>query len=560
MRYKRVWDAWVLAALVFLIGILNIVSSISPSLPARLHILEDVLPLIMVQGSRHIVVLTGLLLVLTSRGILRRKRMAWWAAFVMISASVVLQLLKGLDYEEAAISAMVLAVMIALFPRFQAKSDAPTVRQALRMFVVIIVFDILYGVLGFSLLFKNFRLSPEFMVYLRETLTVMFTSRVDVAIPTTRHARWFLSSLWFLWEAGLVLFMFMLLKPVIYRSGQWGREREKAATIASLYGRSSLVYFTLWEDKLFYFNSRETAYIAYRQVGDVAVALGDPVGPKEDLPETIAGFIDFCFTNGWQPAFYQVLPENLHVYRDLGMRCLHIGDEAIVDLKTFDMAGKRYKALRNNMHRMEKEGYSAVWHKPPLGEDLIWRLRQVSNDWLKYQGGDEKAFSLGWFEPRMIRHTEVITVEDASGRIYAFANHIPMYTLSQASPDLMRYAREAPTGTMDYLFVKSMLHYKEEGLNGYNLGLAPLAHVGREESSPLTEKAVRLLYNNFYNFKGLYRFKAKYHPHWEPRFLIYPNLVALPRIALAVVRAGNPTGFAKFWRWLVVRLGQKKGW
>ncbi|MEI3163115.1 MAG: phosphatidylglycerol lysyltransferase domain-containing protein [Lachnospirales bacterium] len=56
--------------------------------------------------------------------------------------------------------------------------------------------------------------------------------------------------------------------------------------------------------------------------------------------------------------------------------------------------------------------------------------------------------------------------------------------------DLMRYhLRTAPNGIMDYLFVKLLLHFKEEGVLFFDLGMAPLSNVGTEKHSFLTGKS-----------------------------------------------------------------------
>lgn len=552
MFKNKPWDTWLLSVLVFTIGVINLVSAISPALPERISILREVLPLLLIHGSRHIVVLVGFLLILLARGILRRKKMAWNLAFILVLLSIVLHVMKGLDMEEATLAFLVIYVMILLRPRFKAGSDIPTIKNAFILLGIVVLANLLYGMGGFLYLGIREGIHLSLAAAFRETWQVMF-SITSADSPFVHHMRFFQTSLWFTWEAGLIIFIIMLFQPVVYRHTGWLHGYLRARDLAEAYGRSSLVYFTLWQDKSYFFNESQTVYIAYAQISDVAVALGDPVGPDALIESTIKEFLNFCYINSWYPAFYQVLPDHLSIYRKLGLHTLHIGDEAIVDLQSFTMDGKKFKHLRNNSHRFAREGYCTVWYAPPLSDNLLISLQKVSDNWLVHQGGDEKAFSLGWFDANMIMQTSVLTVEDESGQVLAFANFVPMYQLDQASPDLMRYTQEAPAGIMDYLFVESMLHFKNQGLGGYNLGLAPLAHVGEEENSSVTEKAINLFYNNFYNFKGLHNFKLKFNPRWEPRFLIYPNLAALPKINLAIVKADNPGGLAKFWRWALIR-------
>lgn len=545
-----------LAVLTFLVGILNIVSAIQPALPQRIHLLKGILPLLLIHGSRHLVVLAGFLLALIARGISRRKKVAWWSAFILMLVSVVFNMFKGLDYEEALAILAVMSLFILLFPHFKAGSDIPTIKRAFQLLAAVILFNIMYGVAGFYFFHQSLGIEPSLHNYLAGTLREMFSLYYTVH-PQTGTARRFINSLWIMWEAGLLLFLLLLLRPVIYRRTTRQHDLERAENIARAHGKSSLVYFTLWDDKYYFFNGGGTCYIAYRQEGDVAVALGDPVGAPEDVQETILQFVEFCENNGWYPAFYQVLPDNLTLYKRAGLRNLPIGDEAVVDLRGFDMSGKRWKHLRNNMNKLARLGLEAVWRHPPLDNDIIHELKQVSDDWLYYQGGEEKAFSLGWFDPERLKNDLVVTVENEAGKILAFANFIPMYTLPQASPDMMRFSRQAPNGIMDFLFINSLLYFKEAGLTGFNLGLAPLAHVGKEESSSVAERAVRYLYENFYNFKGLYEFKSKYYPRWEPRYLIYPHLIVLPKVVLAVVKAGNPSGLNKFWRWWLIKINKR---
>jgi phosphatidylglycerol lysyltransferase len=63
--------------------------------------------------------------------------------------------------------------------------------------------------------------------------------------------------------------------------------------------------------------------------------------------------------------------------------------------------------------------------------------------------------------------------------------------------------------------------------------------VGEHSDDLAVERALHYIYehvNRFYNFKGLHAFKDKFHPRWEPRYLIYPGPAALPAVAAALVR------------------------
>lgn len=488
------------------------------------------------------------MLFLIARGIFKQQLTAWWVTFILILSSSALHIFKGLDFDEAAVSVLIVGLMLVFYPRFRARSDIPTVLNAFRMLGLVVAINIIYGVTGFYFLQHKLGFSGQHFFYLRETLAVMFGNAALPFLHLHHQARLFLDSLWMMWEIGLFIFVIMLLKPVIYRHSTWHSDHQKAGKIAESFGRSALVYFTLWEDKLYFFNRSKTAYIAFAQAGDVVVALGDPVGPAEDIKNCIAEFIEFCTLNSWQYAFYQVRPDHLDSYKQLGLSYLDIGDEAIVNLPEFDMVGSKFKYLRYIQRHFTREGYKSVWHEPPLDDNLLAKLKQISDEWLACKGGEETAFSLGWFDMKMIRQNQVVTIENNEGDILAFANFIPMYCLPYATIDMMRHSRQVPGGIMDFLFVESMLHFRDQGKQGFSMGLAPLSHAGQEEFSNVADKTVHLIYKNFYSFKGLYEFKCKYGPGWEPRYLVFSNPIALPAIIVAMIKLGDPRSLIKLWR------------
>ena len=81
--------------------------------------------------------------------------------------------------------------------------------------------------------------------------------------------------------------------------------------------------------------------------GGSLIAMGDPVGPPEVARALIWRFREEADRLGLRPVFYQVRAENLPGYIDIGLTALKLGEEALVDLKTFDLAsnGKEMKAL-----------------------------------------------------------------------------------------------------------------------------------------------------------------------------------------------------------------------
>ena len=230
----------------------------------------------------------------------------------------------------------------------------------------------------------------------------------------------------------------MLLRPVLLQTGGTDSERERALDIIKQHGHSSLAHFCLLPDKSYYFSPSGKTVIAYVPKGRGAIALGDPIGASEDLKDAILGYKEFCDRNDWYPAFYQTLPDNLDLYKALGFKAVKIGEEGIIDLKIFTTQGKPGRNIRNALNRFTKLGYEVKYYQPPIQDELLDKLKVISDRWLNQMQGSEKQFSLGWFDYDYLRSCEIATVEDSQGEIIAFANIIPEYRLNKITIDLMR--------------------------------------------------------------------------------------------------------------------------
>jgi len=173
-------------------------------------------------------------------------------------------------------------------------------------------------------------------------------------------------------------------------------------------------------------------------------------------------------------------------------------------------------------------------------------LREVSDAWLAMMHGREKRFTLGWFDDAYIRSGPVMAIHTPENTISAFANIVTEYQRNELTIDLMRRRAEIENGTMDFLFISLLEWAKVQGYASFNLGFSPLSGVGEAVNDPLFERALHFIYehiNQFYNFKGLHEFKAKYHPCWEPRYFIFENPAGLLAAATALTRASSGDDF-----------------
>jgi phosphatidylglycerol lysyltransferase len=332
--------------------------------------------------------------------------------------------------------------------------------------------------------------------------------------------------------------------PTMDRPRPAPEDRARAAALVARYGRAPLDYFKTSPDKSYYLSASGDSVIAYRVAWSVAVALGDPVGPAGEREALIGSFLGFCADNGWATAFHQVLPDLLPVYQARGLHVLKIGEVALVDLDRFAARTSRRRSFHRPRLRLAARGYRVAIERPPHPASVLDEAEEVSRQWLSLPGRRERGFALGRFDRGYLALHPLGVVRDRAGRLVAFVNQVPGVVPRLATVDLMRHRRDAPGGVMDYLFGELMLLLHRQGYRRFSLGLAPLAGVGTGRGRSLEEWAVHQIYEHggaVFSFKGLWRYKAKFDPVWEERFLAYENgQRGLVRTALALARITRP--------------------
>jgi phosphatidylglycerol lysyltransferase len=527
-------------------GLVNVFSVIGPALPNRASVVRGLFPLEFIHLSRFSTLLIGFALIISSINIYKGKKRAFQLVFLLTLLSIVFHLTKGLDYEEAIVSGVLLALLLLTRKRFAVRSSIPDVRAAINRLAVAFMAALLYGIAGFWLLDRR-EFGIDFTIGDSVHRTLLFLSLVGdpQVVPRTGYARWFVDSMYLMTGTAIVYSLFAVFRPVVYRYRTLPQERKLVESLTRSHGRSSLDYFKYWPDKTFFLSPTQQCYIAFKVGAGHAMVLGDPVGPEAEIEPTIRSFVDFCRENDWRVAFHQTLPDFLPIYRSLGFRKLKIGDDAIVVLSEFSLEGRKFKKLRHNINQLEKEGFRLLHYAPPIGPDILAQVKDVSDGWLQIPGRRERTFTLGCFDPEYVRHTPVYAVVDGQGKMLAFANEIPSFRKGEATIDLMRHRADAPNNAMDYLFTKLFLAKKEEGFAFFSLGMAPLAGFEEREEASLEEHAVHNFIqrlNFLFSYQGLKLYKAKFATRWEPRYLVYRNVLSLPMVARAIAEVSEIRG------------------
>ncbi len=511
---------WSLSALTFMSGILLLFNEFL--LNERLHAFRISLPPAFIIGSHYLSVSLGALLLVVSRGIYYRTRRAYSVAMLIIAASIFFSLIKGISIRHILYFGLVYFLLRLSRKGFYRKSVPlqPATAAVWGAVTAVILF-------GYWLLSTNtYRLKVLHHHILVKPLFISPPVHLQAAVLAT-GLTW------------LLLGIYTGIKPE-RTIGHPFDEEEKKKLFDFLKKQSGNVYthLILLGDKRIFWGQENEVLIPYAVVGDKLVALGDPLGPWHLIRNAIKEFREYADTYAMFPVFYEISSQHLADFHENGFRFFKLGEDATVDLTTFSLSGKDMKSFRNVKNRLQKEGYSFSFIEPPFAPELMHEMRQVSDIWSKEKKSGKKYFSMGRFEDYYIQSAPVVTLRDAKGNLTGFVSIMPCYDHETISIDLMRHVPETPNGTMDGLFLFLFEWAGEHGYKKFNLGMAPLANVGRTAFSFREEKVLGLIYrhiNTWYGFQGLRRYKEKFSPHWEPRFLAYPGNVSLVSVFIDIL-------------------------
>ncbi|HTR97147.1 MAG TPA: phosphatidylglycerol lysyltransferase domain-containing protein [Candidatus Acidoferrales bacterium] len=549
------------------LGLVDLASALLSRPPERLLALRHLVPTDVLDTSRTFTLLAGALLLLTANGLRRGKRRAFVVAMFFAALSVPVNLLKAFDFEEASVAAAMLFLLGINGEAFTVKSRAFTFRGMIGPLLMFTVGIAIYAVGGCWLvewLFSPHEASLERAI--AEAAYQMFgLGAPTLEVTRTQHAvRWFLGSISVIGITTLLGFVALSLRPARHRS----RHRAEVARVRDLarrYGDSTVSAFASGHDTDHFFSANGRAVIAYHFESDTLLAIGDPIGPPEEMPALLESFERFCREHDWTFGFYQVRPEHLRWYRARGWNAVHIGEDPVLRTDRFTLEGSALGTVRRQVRKLEKAGY-VVRHFVP-GEnpfdpdedpdDLLEQIRAISNEWVREHPGGERGFCMGRFDPAELAQAWLsVACHPGGRRVEAFCTWTPIWARRGWAIDLMRRRHEAPTGTMELLVTRSVEHARERGDALMSLSLSALVKVqqtsGRPEDSLVTEDPARAFLiqrlSRFYDFQGLFRWKRKFNPEFEDRYLIYPHALALPRIALALMRAQSPGGLWSYLR------------
>ena len=536
IRLIRISGQWgavivprVLAVTTFLAGAILLFSGATPAVGNRLHWLDSFLPLPIVEVSHLFGSLAGAGLLILARGIQRRLDAAYHLTVALLVAGILFSLLRALNYEEAILLSLMLAALLPSRRYFYRKASLIEERFT-RGWIAAILLAVLGSIAFGVILYRNgtyqnqqfwhFGPQSEGPRFLRATAGVI---------------------------AMLVIFaVARLIRPARPRRTLPSAQELRQASVIVAQSPEAASHLALLGDKTLLFNESRTGFVMYGHRGRSWVALGDPVAPREAVPELVHAFATLADRHGGWPVFYKVGRDQLYLYLDMGFSVTKLGEEARVALPDFSLDSPGRAVLRRTWRASVKDGCTFEMIEPPDVPRVMGDLGRISDAWLAAKKTREKGFSLGYFAEPYVRRYPV-GVARCNGTAVAFANVWPSGCHEELEVDLMRFAPGSPPGIMRYLLIECMQWGKAQEYRWFNLGMAPLSGLRTSTIAPLWNQIAVAVYGHgerFYNFQGIRRFKEWFHPTWEPRYLASPGGALRPLVLanIASLIAGGLEG------------------
>lgn len=478
----------------------------------------------------------GCLMVFLSYQLWAKKRAALYCLSGLMLAQSAILVIAYREYL-AGIVAFLLSLLLLHFRReFPALPDPVSLRRFKTVAPIVAVLFYAYGMAGLWLLHGRLGLEAGMKELAGRPFQIVAAD--GYGLGSQGWEALFRASLAFFFFFGITWLAAMVFRPHRFVNGHTEEEHRRARELVERYGADTIAYFNLRRDKkLFFLDDR--IFLAFRCLGGTAVVSGDPVGPAELVPEITAAFHNHCVEKGWRLTFLGAGRQHLEEYGRAGLKAMSYGEEAVVPLDEFTLAGRKNKTLRHAVTKWEKAGATMEFmFNAGIPTHLRHELGQISVDWR----GDtpETGFSMGLGRLMSSEDPDCLLAiaYGPAGEPIGFTYLVPVYPKTGYSLDITRTSRQAGNGLNEFIFARTALFLKEKGYRCMSLHFAAFSQHYRKdregEGSRMVRAACRGI-NVFLPMMSLYDFDRKFSPRWNPRYLLFSSWLDVPRMGIAAV-------------------------
>ncbi|HEX8975363.1 MAG TPA: phosphatidylglycerol lysyltransferase domain-containing protein [Solirubrobacteraceae bacterium] len=527
------------------VGLINVAAALTPGIRWRGHLLLNFEPVEAIRIFHAFALPIGMALLLVAPYMARRRRRAWRVAIALMLLLGLLDLLRGLEFEETLVTWGAAAVLWWSKPSFTVHHDDLTLRSAI--WRVPLLGALALGVTAVAAWASEGH--PSWSSVARETGDLLlwrsgpihFHHRADVL---HHHFLWLPLSV-HLVELGTLLAMaYVVFRPLTGPRALPGpTSRRAAADLVRAHGSDTLSFFKLRADQHYFFAPDRRAFVGYRIENRVLLLSGDPVGPESAFRGLLTELQAFAVARGLKLGAVGASEHMRPLYDELGLHTIYLGDEAILDLETFSLEGRKIRKIRQSVSRLSKAGYTCELHRvSDLPADMAAEVEAVLER--GREGAPERGFSMAMdtIDGPHGAETVVVLARDGSDPerpVRGVLHFVPCYGRDAASLSFMRHDPGTPNGLTEFMVVKATELLRERGVREMSLNFAAFARWMHSPSGRVERTLGKLiaLGNPYFQIESLYRFNAKFFPRWEPRYLVYEGRLGLARAGVAAMWA-----------------------
>ena len=535
-----------ISALAFAIGFFNIASNTFRKFRGPSGAVERYVSVFLNSTAFATALFTGLVLILLSKALRRRKRRAWRVAVIMLLLNLASELFRfHFHPTQVFFSAFLLLVLFFFRDEFYAVSDPTTKFRPLYIFIFSFIFFLIIGILFFYLRHSADVIgNPTFS----EVALTVLSGFVWISGPISLSSKIAQDTM----ELVLGLFGFLIfLMPLgaffrRVKSLPVSSEEEKTRIVQLVekFGDSdSLAFFATREDKSTVWSENLKAGIAYRVENGVMLASGDPFGEYSIWADAISAFLKKAEEHGWTPAVMGASERGGKLWIEhAGLSAIEIGDEAIVHVDEYSLEGHAMSNVRQTINRARRQGY--VCEVKEVSELTQEQRKEISQKAQNWRGGaSERGFSMSM--DRFLGELDskaVLTLGYLDSQLVSFLYFVPWGKVG-LSLDRMQRDPHISQGITELLIDTAVEYASERKIRYISLNFAAfrsvLERAEKINAGPVL-RSIRWLVqfsSGWFQVESLYRFNAKFHPEWQPRYLLHPGIGELSSVIWAALKA-----------------------
>jgi len=291
-----------------------------------------------------------------------------------------------------------------------------------------------------------------------------------------------------------------------------------------------LAPFAMQSTKSYYFEADGTAAIAYRTRLGFAVVSGDPIGQCDRFPKLVREFAVMCHSRGWRIIVLGCGEQWLGLWRNAdvigqSLRPIPIGRDVVIDVCRFNMAGRKYRNLRQAVQRTHNVGITTeLVAEQELDDALTGELAKVLH--ASHRGAHvERGFSM------ILNHVlegrypgiKLIVARDRSGRVQGFHRYATSGEGSDMTLDVPWRRPRAPNGIDERLSVDMINDCRQQGGQRLSLAFAAFPELFDNKNRGLIESTYYMLVHlgdSLIRLESLYRYLRKFHSFGQHRYVL----------------------------------------